>query len=143
VTLHLLVIFEYDQDFISSPNFNHHTLLFESRVFVLSFLVLAGLLQVSCVTFGASPSLVSSNETSVFGEITTQLEGARRVDITALVEGDAPPIGSFTLYFRGSTSNPINVSQSQSALKQNVEDELLTLDTIGSSSVVVIAKWRT
>ena len=36
-----------------------------------------------------------------------------------------------------STSNPINVLQSQSALKENVEDELLALDTIGSSSVVV------
>ena len=128
LTLHLLLIFECDQDL---------TLLFESRVFVLSLLVLVGILQVSCITLGKSPSLFSSNMTSVFGEITTQLERARRVDITALVEGDAPPIGSFTLYFRGSTSNPINVSQSQSALKQNVEDELLALDTIGSSSVVV------
>jgi len=79
-------------------------------------LVFAGLLQVSCVNFGKSPSLFSSNMTSVFGEITTQLEGARRVDIT---------------------SNPINISQSQSALKQNVEDKLLALDTIGSRSGVI------
>ena len=123
-----MYFFECDQDL---------TLLFESRVFVLSLLVLVGILQVSCVTLGKSPSLFSSNMMSVFGEITTQLEGARRVDITALVEGDAPPIGSFTLYFRGSTSNPINVSQSQSALKQNVEDKRLAIDTIGSSIVVV------
>ena len=97
----------------------------------------------ACVSGGGRFTITFQSLNGVGGDlppmraITNQLEGARRVDIAVLVEGDAPPMGSFTLYFRGSTSNPINVSQSQSALKENVEDELLALDTIGSSSVVV------
>ena len=60
------------QDLMSSPNLTLRTLLFESRVCVLSFLVLAGLLQVSCAVVSV-PGPPSASTLEVLGPDSIQI----------------------------------------------------------------------
>eukprot|EP00970_Alexandrium_tamarense_P002964 scaffold427_cov103-Alexandrium_tamarense.AAC.19 len=68
---------------------------------------------------------------------TSSLDGARRVDIASVVDGDAPLSGSLKISFRGAVSEAIDVSLDKSILAKAIEDALEALDTIQQDGVVV------
>ena len=70
---------------------------------------------------------------------TTSLQGARRVDIDTLQDGDAPLGGLFTLRFRGATTDPIDASLPPESIAPLIENQLESLDTIESHGVKVVA----
>ncbi len=87
------------------------------------------------VTFQGSGWM--NGDVPLMESLTNQLEGARRVDIIPLVEGDSPPVGMFSLSFRSSTSASIDVSQSPSLLEEAIQNEIISLDTVENNGVVV------
>ena len=68
---------------------------------------------------------------------TNNLEGARWVDITSIINGDAPIGGNFRLSFRGSATDPIDASLPSNDLAASVENALESLDTIEKGGVKV------
>lgn len=68
---------------------------------------------------------------------TNSLEGARRVNITTTVDGDAPLGGNFRLSFRGSITDLIDASLSPNDLASAVEEALVSLETIQRDGVSV------
>lgn len=65
------------------------------------------------------------------------LSGARLIEVTEIIRGDAPPSGFFSLSFRGAKTSPIYITSSPSDISISIETELLALDTIESNGVRV------
>eukprot|EP00957_Ditylum_brightwellii_P020379 1537287-Ditylum_brightwellii.AAC.1 len=76
-----------------------------------------------------------SGDIPLMGVDTTNLEGGRHVDITAVVEGDAPISGTFRISFRGAVSEPIDASLNPDDLAEVVATSLEALDTIESGGI--------
>ena len=70
---------------------------------------------------------------------TSGLDGARRVEILPVTDGDASLSGSLKLSFRGSTTNAIDVSSGSFKLASDIEAALEALDTIQQDGVLVTA----
>jgi len=71
--------------------------------------------------------------------LTNSLEGARRVDIDTVQDGDAPLGGFFYLQFRGETTNIINASLPVEDIATLIQDELESLDSVESKGIIVTA----
>ena len=70
---------------------------------------------------------------------TSGLDGARRVAVLPVIDGDASLSGSLKLSFRGSTTKDIDVSLGSSMLASDIETALEALDTIQQDGVLVTA----
>ena len=68
---------------------------------------------------------------------TSGLEGARHVDVSTVVDGDAPLSGSLKLSFRGAVSEAIDVSLESSDLANAIDSVLEALDTVQQDGVTV------
>ncbi|KAL7537095.1 hypothetical protein ACHAXR_007582 [Thalassiosira sp. AJA248-18] len=68
---------------------------------------------------------------------TSGLDGARHVEVTAEVDGDAPLSGSFKLSFRGAVSEAIDASLEPDELASTIDLALEALDTIQQDGVIV------
>ena len=81
--------------------------------------------------------------TGIYGDIeklgvnTNNLDGARKIDVSTVVEGDAPLAGNFRLSFRGSLTDPIDVSGQPSDLADQIDSVLESLDSIEKNGVNV------
>jgi len=67
------------------------------------------------------------------------LEGARHVEVSTVIDGDAPLGGSLKLSFRGAMSETIDVSLENNELADEIELALEALDTIQQDGVTVSA----
>jgi hypothetical protein len=70
---------------------------------------------------------------------TSGLDGARRVDVRSVMDGDAALSGSLKLSFRGATTETIDVSVDLIDLADHIESALEALDTIQQNGVEVSA----
>ncbi|KAL9189871.1 hypothetical protein ACHAXT_009546 [Thalassiosira profunda] len=70
---------------------------------------------------------------------TSGLDGARHVEVTTEVDGDAPLSGSIKLSFRGAVSEAIDVSLDPSELADAIDAALEALDTVQQDGVAVAA----
>ena len=101
----------------------------------------------TCIPFdGVSDGdvVVTFNKvTGIYGDIeklgvnTNNLDGARKIDVSTVVEGDAPLAGNFRLSFRGSLTDPIDVSGQPSDLADQIDSVLESLDSIEKNGVNV------
>ena len=69
--------------------------------------------------------------------IVNNLEGSRRVDISTVLQGDAPLRGSFRLSFRGSLTGKIDTSMPPENLATLIQSEIEQLDTVEHNGVLV------
>jgi hypothetical protein len=65
------------------------------------------------------------------------LEGARHVEVSPVIDGDAPLDGSLKLSFRGAVSEAINVSSDINQFAADIESTLEALDTIQQDGIAV------
>ena len=77
---------------------------------------------------------------------TSSLEGARRIDVETVTDGDAPTEGTFRMSFRGALSDPVDIthgggeaSSSLDDLASAIQTALEDVDTIENGGVVVSA----
>lgn len=76
---------------------------------------------------------------------TSSLEGARRIDVETVTDGDAPVEGTFRMSFRGALSDPVDITHGASSssslddLASAIQTALEDVDTIENGGVVVSA----
>eukprot|EP00804_Cyclotella_cryptica_P021433 CCRYP_005783-RA/>CCRYP_005783-RA protein AED:0.00 eAED:0.00 QI:831/1/1/1/1/1/3/2372/6166 len=88
-------------------------------------------------------SITFQSLTGVSGDLpimlaeTSGLDGARRVEVVPVIDGDAPLTGSLKLSFRGAMTESVDVSMDSSDIADMIDTVLEALDTVQRDGVVV------